>query len=60
VPKGEERIRLVIHAGNTERELQEFISTLLACFREGDWKKEAVASSVVIDGDVQTKSVARL
>lgn len=50
----------MIHAGNTERELQEFISTLLACFREGDWKKEAVASSVVIDGDVQTKPVARL
>lgn len=51
VPKGEERIRVVLHSGNTEEELEEFASRLLQWVtlmqhaqEEKDKLKEAKAS----------------
>ena len=59
VPRGEERIRLTVHAGNTEQEIQEFVQALLDWINEGDFS-ETFPPATAVDDDLGIRVTARL
>lgn len=48
VPRGEERIRFSVHAGNTKEEIHEFLQAIVSFIREGNW--DIPPSGIVFDG----------
>ncbi|KAF8578940.1 PLP-dependent transferase [Ramaria rubella] len=47
VPEGEERIRLIVHAGNTEKQLEDFALAIRDCILEGDQKRQLDYGTVI-------------
>jgi 8-amino-7-oxononanoate synthase len=54
VPKGQERIRVCVHAGNTEKDLNNFIASLL------DWAKTAQSAQLAVTPSIETEVRSRL
>ncbi|KAF8489587.1 PLP-dependent transferase [Gautieria morchelliformis] len=51
VPHGEERLRITIHAANTEQEIEEFVMELRRIISDESWKEHIPSGTIVDDVD---------